>query len=172
MCRPEESFKREKVGVDNERERREGRLHHHAWLWFKLGEFSGSSWVFQSNFNRRGPFLTLYRIHLVVDEFTRYIQEEVACCISYANDIVLVNETRGEMISKVERWGEVLEFKRFRISKTEIYYINAILTVLWEWVLDDQESILHENGEIEKDIMHLIKTRWLNGEMLLDLLWL
>lgn len=74
--------------------------------------------------------MTLYRIHLVVDEFTRYIQEEVACCISYANDIVLVNETRGEMISKVERWGEVLEFKRFRISKTEIYYINAILTVL------------------------------------------
>ena len=42
----------------------------------------------------------------------------------FANDIVLIGESRKEVNSKLEMWREVLESKGFRLSRNKTEYIE------------------------------------------------
>jgi len=51
------------------------------------------------------PFL----FAIVMDELTRAIQDEIPWCILFADDIVLVDETRAGVNAKLESWRQTLE---------------------------------------------------------------
>ena len=68
----------------------------------------------------QGSILSFYHFALAMDQLTKHIQDEITWCMLFTDDIVLVNETRRDIISKVEIWRQTLEFKDFRISRTKI----------------------------------------------------
>ena len=54
-----------------------------------------------------------------MDKLTKNIQDDVPWCMLFADDIVLVDETREGVNTKLEIWRKALEFKGFRISRTK-----------------------------------------------------
>ncbi len=65
----------------------------------------------------QGPALSPYLFALVMDEFTKSIQEEVPWCIFFSDDIVLVNEIRYGVDIKLEIWRNTLKSNDFRLSR-------------------------------------------------------
>ena len=55
--------------------------------------------------------LSPYLFALVMDEFTKHIQIEVPWCMLFADDIVLVDETKEGVNTKFELWRNNLETK-------------------------------------------------------------
>ena len=53
----------------------------------------GDDWI--PNYNRITPGVCFepYLFALVMDELTRHIEDDVPCCMPFANDILLVDET-------------------------------------------------------------------------------
>ena len=66
-----------------------------------------------------------YLFVLVMDELTRRIHEEVSWCMLFANDVVLIDETREEVNAKLELWMDVLESNGFRINRTKTEYMEC-----------------------------------------------
>ena len=56
---------------------------------------------------------------MVIDEFTRLIQDEVAWCMLFVDDIVFVDETRHGVYSKLEIWRDASKSKGFRLSRSK-----------------------------------------------------
>jgi len=54
-----------------------------------------------------------------MDELTKGIQDESPWCMLFANDIIIIDETRG-VSHKLEQWRHTLEFKGFRLSRSQI----------------------------------------------------
>jgi len=91
----------------------------------------------------------------------------------FADDIVLVHETRAELNAKLKLWRQTLESRGFRLSRTKTEYMKckfskqgirdySIVT------LDGQEipmsshfkylgSIIQKDGEINSDVNHMIQ---------------
>ena len=61
-----------------------------------------------------------------MDELTTHIQEESLLRMLFADDIVLVDKSRGRVNVKAKRWRKALETKGFKISrtKTRIYELQ------------------------------------------------
>ena len=53
----------------------------------------------------------------MMDELTKSIQEKFFWCTLFADDIVLVNETRHWVNVKLETWWNALESKDFQLNK-------------------------------------------------------
>jgi len=73
----------------------------------------------------QGSALSPFLFTIIIDEPTREIQDEVPWCILFADDIVLIDETRGGLNGKLERWRHSLEFKGFKSSRTETEYMRC-----------------------------------------------
>jgi len=110
-----------------------------------------------------------------MDELTREIHDEVPWCTLFADDIVLIRETRGGLSEKLERWRHSLESKRFRLSRSKTKYLrcgfNGVESDGEEVTMDGVAvprvekfkylgSIAEERGDIDEDIGHLIKVGW------------
>ena len=54
-----------------------------------------------------------------MDKLTRVIQDEILWCILFADDIVLVDETRAGVNAKLELWRKTLESRGFRLSRAK-----------------------------------------------------
>ena len=52
------------------------------------------------------------------------IQGNLSLCF-FANDVVLVDESRAGVNRKMELWRETLESKRFRLFRTKTEYISC-----------------------------------------------
>ena len=63
---------------------------------------------------------------MVINELTKNIQDEVPWCMLFADDIVLIDETRDGAEMKLEMWRHALESKGLKISrrKTEYMYFK------------------------------------------------
>ena len=95
----------------------------------------------------------------------------------FANDIVLIDETRAGVNAKLELWRQTLESRGIRLSRAKTEYMEckfskqkirdySIVT------LDGQEipmsshfkylgSIIQKDGEIISDVKHRIQVGWL-----------
>ena len=73
----------------------------------------------------QGSSLSLYLFTIVIDELTREIQDKVPWCMFFADDIVLVDESRSGVNHKLELWRQTLESKGFRLSKTKTEYMQC-----------------------------------------------
>ena len=112
-----------------------------------------------------------------MDELTRRILEEVPWCMLFADDVVLIDETREGVNAKLELWRGVLESNGFRISRTKTKYMECKFSQNRsrnERVvrIDNQDipqsdhfryldSIMHKEGDIVDDVAHRIRAGWL-----------
>ena len=94
----------------------------------------------------------------------------------FADDIVLVAETKEEVSNKLDDWGEILEGKGLRISRTKTVYLRCDFSgtsstgnpevSIGENVTSMTKcgylgSIIQSNGEIDEDVNHEIHAGWL-----------
>ena len=67
----------------------------------------------------QGSALSPFLFAIVMDELTRAIQGEMPWCMLFADDIVLVDETRDGVNAKLELWRQTLESRGFRLSRAK-----------------------------------------------------
>ncbi|KAL7258934.1 hypothetical protein ACSBR1_004943 [Camellia fascicularis] len=106
-----------------------------------------------------------------------YGRDDVPWCMLFVDDIVVVDETKEGVKTKLEIWRKTLESKGFRISKTKTEYMkcnfsNSHNGSKGELKIENQElpksehfhylgSIITIIGEIRVDVVHRIKAGWL-----------
>jgi hypothetical protein len=73
----------------------------------------------------QGSILSPYLFDLVMDEVTRDIQGDIPWCMLFANDVVLVDDSRTGVNRKLELWRQTLESKGFRLSRTKTEYMRC-----------------------------------------------
>ena len=60
-----------------------------------------------------------------MDELTKEIKDELPWFMSFADDIVLIDETREGVNSKLERSRHTLESRGFRVSRFKPEYLHC-----------------------------------------------
>jgi hypothetical protein len=60
-----------------------------------------------------------------MDEITKDIQEDIPWCMLFADDVVLIDESRIGVNQKLELWRQTLESKDFRLSRTKTEYMRC-----------------------------------------------
>jgi len=94
----------------------------------------------------------------------------------FADDVVLIDESREGVNTKLERWRGTLEAKGFRLSRSKTKYLYCRFSadeggIAGEVAIEEANiprverfkylgSIIQENGEIDEDINHRIKVGW------------
>jgi len=93
----------------------------------------------------------------------------------FADDIALIEETRGGLSAKLERWRHSLESKGFRLSRFKTEHLrcgfngverNDGEATMGGVVVPRVErfkylgSIVEEKGDIDEDISHRIRAGW------------
>ena len=124
----------------------------------------------------QGSALSPYLLALVMDEVTRDIQGDIPWCMLFADDVVLVDESRTGVNRKLELWRQTLESKGFRLSRTKTEYMRCAFSTTRneeeEVSLDGQVvpqkdtfrylgSMLQKDGDIDEDVNHRIKAGWM-----------
>ena len=99
----------------------------------------------------------------------------------FADDIVLVDETREGVNRKLERWRHTLESSGFRISRSNTEYLHCyfsgrkdargVVTIEGMRISKVEKfkylgSIIHQKGGIDGDICHCIKVADKNESIL------
>jgi hypothetical protein len=86
----------------------------------------GDTNVFSINIGLyQGSTLSPYLFALVIDEVTMDIQGDIPWCMLFADDVVLVDDSREGVNRKLELWCQTLESKGFRISRTKTEYMRC-----------------------------------------------
>ena len=121
----------------------------------------------------QGSALSPYLFALVMDEV---IQGDIPWCMLFADDVVLVDDSRTGVNRKLELWRQTLESKGFRLSRTKTEYMMCGFSTTRceeeEVSLDGQVvprkdtfrylgSMLQEDGGIDEDVNHRIKAGWM-----------
>jgi hypothetical protein len=112
-----------------------------------------------------------------MDEVTKDIQDAVPWCMLFADDIVLIDETRAGVNAKLELWRNTLESKGFKLSRSKTEYMECNfsstrgmdqgsvniggLEVPKKDSFRYLGSLLQKAGEIEEDVSHRIRAGWL-----------
>jgi hypothetical protein len=123
----------------------------------------------------QGLALSPYIFSLVMDVVTRYIQWEIPWCMLFADDVVLIDESRIEVDRKLELWIQTLESKGFRLSRTKTEYMRCEFNdvrsddgdvTLAGQVVSRRDtfrylgSMLQSDGKIDEDVSHRIRAGW------------
>ncbi|KAF3675032.1 putative pre-mRNA-processing factor 6-like [Capsicum annuum] len=129
----------------------------------------------------QGSTLSPFLFALVIDVLTQRIQGEVSWCNLFADDVVLIGETRGCVNDKLEVWRQTLESKGFRLSRSKTEYLkckfndvrleNKVVVKLKSQVVCKRDSfkylrsVIQGNGEIDEDVSHRIGARWMKWKL-------
>ncbi|XP_060211622.1 uncharacterized protein LOC132639158 [Lycium barbarum] len=129
----------------------------------------------------QGLALSPFLFALVMDCLTRRIQGEVPWCMLFADDIVLIDETRSGVNAKLEVWRQTLESKGFKLSRTKTEYMeckfsdvtqeSGVEVRLGTQVIPKKRSfkylgsIIQENGDIDDDVSHRIGAGWMKWRL-------
>ena len=65
---------------------------------------------------------------------------EISWCMLFADDVVLVDESRTGVNRKLELWRHMLESKGFRLNRTKTKYMIC-----------DLSATRHEGGDVSLD---------------------
>ena len=112
-----------------------------------------------------------YLFALMIDKVTRGIQDDISWCMLFADDVVLVDESRAGFNRKLELWRCTLKSKGFRLSRTKTEYMMCDFSATTheggDVSLDGQVvpqkdtfrylgSMLQKDGDIDEDVRHRI----------------
>ncbi|KAL6541798.1 hypothetical protein OROGR_011284 [Orobanche gracilis] len=125
----------------------------------------------------QGSALSPFLFAIVMDELTRGIQNDVPWCMMFADDIVLIDETKVGVQQKLELWRDTLEARGFRLSRSKTEYMECRFSDNSdreaEMITFDGKvvhgstffrylgSIIQKDGELDGDVAHRIKAGWL-----------
>nr|XP_009631961.1 uncharacterized protein LOC104121628 [Nicotiana tomentosiformis] len=125
----------------------------------------------------QGSALSLFLYALALDVLTRHMQREVSWCMLFADDIILLDETRGGVNARLEVWRQTLEFKGFKLSMLKTEYLEykfsdglheeEVEVKIGTQVIPKRDSfkylgaIIQGNGEIDEDVTHRIGVGWM-----------
>jgi hypothetical protein len=73
----------------------------------------------------QGSTLSPYLFALMMDEVTRDIQGGISWCMLFADDVILVDESRTGVEQKLELWRWTLKAKCFRLSRSKMEYMKC-----------------------------------------------
>jgi hypothetical protein len=111
-----------------------------------------------------------------MDEVTNDIQGDITWCMLFADDVVLVDDSRVGVNRKLELWRHTLESKWFRLSRTKTEYMRCDFSATrheeGDVSVDGQVvakndtfrylgSMLQKDGDIDEDVRHRIPAGWL-----------
>jgi hypothetical protein len=97
-------------------------------------------------------------------------------CMFFADDVVLVDESRTGVDQKLELWRRTLEAKYFSLSRSKTEYMKCDFSATTQEEgdvrVDGQvvpkkdtfrylRSMLQKYGDIDEDVSHRIKVGWL-----------
>jgi len=71
----------------------------------------------------QGSALSPFLSTTVMDALNRGIQDEIPWCMLFTDDIVLIDETRKGVNTKLECWRDTLEAKGFKLSRSKTEYL-------------------------------------------------
>jgi len=60
-----------------------------------------------------------------LDVLTEHIQELASRCMLFADDVVLLGESREELNGRLETWRQALEAYGFRLSRSKTEYMKC-----------------------------------------------
>jgi hypothetical protein len=124
----------------------------------------------------QGSALSPYLFALVMDEVTKDIQGGIPWCMLFADDVVLVDESRTEVDQKLELWRRTFEAKGFGLSRSKTEYMKCDFSATMQEEVDVRldgqvvpkkdtfrylGSMLQKDGDIDEDLSHRIKAGWL-----------
>ncbi|OIT37496.1 dna mismatch repair protein msh6 [Nicotiana attenuata] len=115
----------------------------------------------------QGSALSPFLFALVMDALTRHIQGDVPWCMLFADDIVLIDETRVGVNERLEVWRQTLESKGSKLSRSKTKYVECKFSAesrevgrdvrLGSQVIPKRDSFkylgstIQGNGEIDED---------------------
>ncbi|KAL6566319.1 hypothetical protein OROGR_001934 [Orobanche gracilis] len=121
----------------------------------------------------QGSALSPFLFAIVMDELTRGIQNDVPWCMMFADDIVLIDETKVGVQQKLELWRDTLEARGFRLSRSKTEYMECrfsdnsdreagVITFDGKVVYGSTffrylRSIIQKDGKLDGDVAHRIK---------------
>ncbi|KAD2806036.1 hypothetical protein E3N88_39413 [Mikania micrantha] len=125
----------------------------------------------------QGSALSPFLFAVILDELSRSIQAHIPWCMLFADDIVLVVETKEKLNVRLEEWRTALEQRGLRISRTKTEYIHCQFFGANEEEEDaqvtigDQEvpkttkfkylgSFIQGDGDIDSDVAHRVQAGW------------
>ncbi|VFQ96540.1 unnamed protein product [Cuscuta campestris] len=130
---------------------------------------------------REGSTLSPFLFALVMDVLTQGVQEGVPWCMLFAEDIVLIDDTREGLNDKLELWCLALETKGFRISKNKAEYMECRFS---SWEMESEVevridshlvpkvdkfrylgSVIQADGELDGDVGHRVGVAWAKWQL-------
>ncbi|VFQ98440.1 unnamed protein product [Cuscuta campestris] len=124
----------------------------------------------------QGSTLSPFLFSLVMDVLTQGVQDGVPWCMLFADDIVLIDDTREGLNDKLELWRLALETKGFRISRNKTEYMECRFsgrdTESEVEVRIDSHlvpkvdrfrylgSVIQADGELDADVGHGVGVAW------------
>ncbi|XP_071700106.1 uncharacterized protein [Rutidosis leptorrhynchoides] len=126
----------------------------------------------------RYTVLVLLGTSLILDELSRGIQECIPWCLIFADDIVLVFESKEELNKILEQWRVSFDGNGLQISRQNTEYLrcdfdrndveqdDGVNIFIGEQILHPQTSfkyigsMLHKSGRIDEDVSHRSKVGW------------
>ncbi|KAL6531334.1 acyl-CoA-binding domain-containing protein 4 [Orobanche minor] len=134
----------------------------------------------------QGSALSPFLFVIVMDELTRGIQNDVPWCMMFADDIVLIDETKVGVQQKLELWRDTLEARGFRLSRSKTEYMECRFSnnsdreaeritfdgkvVHGSTFFRYLGSIIQKDGELDGDVAHRIKAGWLKWKSATEVL--
>ncbi|RZB55503.1 Villin-4 [Glycine soja] len=125
----------------------------------------------------QGSTLSPYLFTLILDVLTEKIQEIAPRCMLFADDIVLLGESREELNERLETWRRALETHGFRLSRSKSEYIECKFNKsrrvsnsevkIGDHIIPQVArfkylgSVIQDDGEIEGDVNHRIQAGWM-----------
>jgi len=77
----------------------------------------------------QGLALNRFLFTIIKDALTSQSQYEIHWCILFADNIVLIDETREGVHTKLEWWRYTLEAKGLRLSRSKTEYLHCLVRV-------------------------------------------
>ncbi|XP_071695521.1 uncharacterized protein [Rutidosis leptorrhynchoides] len=129
----------------------------------------------------QGSALSPILFTLILDELSRVIQEIIPWSQIFADDIMLVADSKEELNRRLKQWREALEQNGVRISRQKTEYLrcdfdrvedeqNARVNIsIGDQILHPQDSfrylgsVLHKYRRIDEDVTHHIKAQDQDG---------
>ncbi|KAL5194661.1 Protein transport protein Sec24-like [Glycine soja] len=125
----------------------------------------------------QGSTLSPYLFTLILDVLTEQIQEIALRCMLFADDIVLLGESREELNERLETWRRALETHGFRLSRSKSEYMECKFNKsrrvsnsevkIGDHIIPQVTrfkylgSVIQDDGEIEGDVNHRIQAGWM-----------
>ncbi|KAH1263123.1 putative serine/threonine-protein kinase abkB [Glycine max] len=125
----------------------------------------------------QGSTLSPYLFTLILDVLTEQIQEIASRCMLFADDIVLLGESREELNERLETWRRALETHGFRLSRSKSEYMECKFNKrrrvsnsevkIGDHIIPQVTrfkylgSVIQDDGEIDGDVNHRIQAGWM-----------